>query len=759
MTSKFTNSLLLSLIVTLSIFSLSKINFSKNSFPLRLLSSKTIEEYTNEVCDKASSDLSQKYKLQNFEYDVPEGNEIVKTIINDFNSSSLSSSLVYDYTKVNISYLLILILCFLLLILWIPFLICICCHCCCGIPDSCTKSAKLILIIGLCLITAVILCCFIGYSRNSGINEGVFGAGCGIFKIENHIARGDEYEKSPYWIGVNGIISKLKSTVETIEEMRTKAEDLEKKLSDINSEEMEQNLNEEYKTRSNTKISSPLPSEEDKYTPEYIQLYGPESDTNTVLGAINKEYKLFIENTGDIIKNVLDVINLSDETFNSLTSGITSIEENLGTALNNIETKLQDVIDQYYSYIDKADSYSRISMNCLFSFNLVVAIAVAVSLLFLLMCKKGKCLLALSWFILFFFMIFSLLFGAVFGILSNFLKDVSYGVDYSVKNIKNLNISSQLDDKIKDSIDICLNGNGSLANSELLENYSMESPEIIDSIYTLEDNITEGKSQLENYELVSINESLGKIDEIKEEPSTTATKLAQAFNEIRKYIDSSVSDSYVSKTEIYEVWVSNKNSCPEGYSYISTNSLRNLKSIEGSCLVISEWTSDYIEKRYEELKKDDGENCLSYILSYYNSITLFLNENSKLLDDISTSIEGFNKTFKETVNKEIAIADGIWDAVKPIKDLYEEFIGNGTIFDMLNCGFLKRDVNILLEQINEELGGSLKSTSNIFIFISLFEFVLTLLVLILMKSFNDDKKGEEINNNSSIELPSANLNY
>ena len=745
MSSKFINSFLFTLLATLSIFSLSKINLSQKLhqyLPLRLLSGKTMEEYTKEVCEKSSSDLPEKYKSKDYKYYVPEGNEFIKYVIaTNFNLTDLNNYAFYfDYLSNNKNYFAILLLWFVLVIMWLPYLICVCCRCCIFIPDICTKLAKIFIIAGLVLIAAISICCFIGYSENSGILEGIFGIGCGVFKIENHIARGDEYEKAPYWIGITGIISKLNTTAYTIKNITTQANNLQNDLYKIkNDTEMEDNLNKEYKNRLNTQISSPLP-EEEKYSPEYLENYGPETDSNTVLGTINTEYKTFIDTTVGTIDNILGVINLTDDAVGSLTKQIKEIEDNLGNTLNDFEETVENAINKYYDYLDSSDSNFRVSMNWLFSLNLVNGISIAVSFVFLLMCEKGKCLLSLSWLTIYAFMSFSLLAGGIFGIFSNVFRDASYGANFALENVKELKLFNKLDYKARDAIDICINGNGSLANSELINISSMADPSILDNIYTLENNITEGKNLLKNYSLASINTTLEKMKKIKETPTT---KLTQAFGEVQKYTDASVEGTQVGNTEIYDVWVLNKNYCPDGYNYISkTSSLRNLKTIDGSCLVISEWSDEDVNKRYKDLKTDSGEECLTKILSYYNSIKKFLDENTNLLDDISKSIEGFNQIFKENVNKEIVIIDGIWDAVKPMKDLYQEFVGDGSIYEMFNCGFLKRDVNILLEVLNKDLSASLKTASNVFIAIGVFEFVLTLFILVLMKSFsNNNNRG------------------
>ena len=108
-----------------------------------------------------------------------------------------------------------------------------------------------------------------------------------------------------------------------------------------------------------------------------------------------------------------------------------------------------------------------------------------------------------------------------------------------------------------------------MANSELINISSMADPSILDNIYTLENNITEGKNLLTNYSLASINTTLEKMKKIKETPTT---KLTQAFGEVQKYTDASVEGTQVGNTEIYDVWILNKNYCPDGYNYISKTS-------------------------------------------------------------------------------------------------------------------------------------------------------------------------------------------
>jgi len=59
----------------------------------------------------------------------------------------------------------------------------------------------------------VIACCVIGYTKNKNIIEGIYGLGCSVLKLEDHIVHGDEYVKQkPYWIGITPLVDKLTST-------------------------------------------------------------------------------------------------------------------------------------------------------------------------------------------------------------------------------------------------------------------------------------------------------------------------------------------------------------------------------------------------------------------------------------------------------------------------------------------------------------------------------------------------------------------
>ena len=67
-------------------------------------------------------------------------------------------------------------------------------------------------------------------------------------------------------------------------------------------------------------------------------------------------------------------------------------------------------------------------------------------------------------------------------------------------------------------------------------------------------------------------------------------------------------------------------------------------------------------------------------------------------------------------------------------------MGDGSIFEILNCQFLKRDINKVLEQFYDGFGSTFKVTSTLLIMISIYELAMTLVILILVTAVKESKK-------------------
>ena len=732
-------------ITTLVIFSLVKknnigeISFPK-SFSFRFLSNRSTEEITEYMCSKSSLDLVDFYKKTgpDYELDISDGsnvmNEIVKTVItNSSGIENIGIDQVKEYFSNSTKYIILLIAFIIFTILWTPYCFCVCCRCCLCCPDCCLKCPKLFTFSGIVLCALVLVNCFIGYSENGSIVNGVYGLGCSFLKIEQHLIKGDEFTKDkPYWIGINTIISKLKETSYNISTLGTKTQNIQKQLNSINElfAIFSKNLTNEYTERSTSTLKNPIPDEADFLPEKYYELYGPPTKEKTALYLINEEISKYHDYTFNGINAVISVINEATDKATSISTKINEITDSVDKSVKKVDTKIGEEIRKYDDLLDEIDSTSRSYMNILFTVNLILIVVIGVSLILILFCNCGKTLLCLSWVVLYALMLFSFLLGAIFGLIGSFVQDASACAIETMKDIKNID---KLSKDVKEIGDICLNGNGSLANSSLIPlDYDTE---IVDNIYNLEVKIDEGITLIEDYEPVSIKENEKQYDTIKERPKLLLTQLQMALAYMQTYTDLSVSNTHISSsTPIYDEWEMNILDCVYDYSPHKKTQKRRLSEEKQMCLVLSEWNLEDIADRYKDIQSNDHTNILQQVEKYYNSINDFIVSNNELIGSIKEQNTAFNNSFSNIGKEEVKVLNGIKDIIIPFRDSYIEIVGDKSIFEILNCKFLKRDVTKVIEVLYDSFGSSFQVTATLFIMISCYELAITLVVLIVFAS-------------------------
>ena len=732
-------------ITTLVIFSLVKknnigeISFPK-SFSFRFLSNRSTEEITEYMCSKSSLDLVDFYKKTgpDYELDISNGsnvmNEIVKAVItNSSGIENIGIDQVKEYFSNSTKYIILLIAFIIFTILWTPYCFCVCCKCCLCCPDCCLKCPKIFTFSGIVLCALVLVNCFIGYSENGSIVNGVYGLGCSFLKIEQHLIKGDEFTKDkPYWIGINPIISKLKETSYNISTLGTKTQNIQKQLNSINElfAIFSKNLTNEYTERSTSTLKNPIPDEADFLPEKYYELYGPPTKEKTALYLINEEISKYHDYTFNGINAVISVINEATDKATSISTKINEITDSVDKSVKKVDTKIGEEIRKYDDLLDEIDSTSRSYMNILFTVNLILIIVIGVSLILILFCNCGKTLLCLSWVVLYALMLFSFLLGAIFGLIGSFVQDASACAIETMKDIKNID---KLSKDVKEIGDICLNGNGSLANSSLIPlDYDTE---IVDNIYNLEVKIDEGITLIEDYDPVSIKENEKQYDTIKERPKLLLTQLQMALAYMQTYTDLSVSNTHISSsTPIYDEWEMNILDCVYDYSPHKKTQKRRLSEEKQMCLVLSEWNLEDIADRYKDIQSNDHTNILQQVEKYYNSINDFIVSNNELIGSIKEQNTAFNNSFSNIGKEEVKVLNGIKDIIIPFRDSYIEIVGDKSIFEILNCKFLKRDVTKVIEVLYDSFGSSFQVTATLFIMISCYELAITLVVLIVFAS-------------------------
>lgn len=749
--------IIFTLITTLVIFGLvKKENIGEISFPksltFRFLSSnKTTEEITEDMCSKSSSDLKEFYEITppNYVFNISNRTsamrDIIKNVILNYTNINLGpdeiKNYVIDYVKESSKYIISLVIFALFLILWVPYCLCICCKCCLFCPDCCLKCPNVFIFCGIALCALILINCFIGYSENNSLVNGIYGFGCSFLKIEQHLIKGDEYTKEPpYWMGINGIISKLRETGKNISSLGTKTKDLRDQLKTVDEllKTFSENVTNEYTVRKDSELKNPIPGEKD-FQPIYFNKYGPADKENTALYLVSQEIEKYHDYTFQGINTVISVIENATSQITNINKKIENISEEIDIKVNEIDTKIANITMKYDDYLDTVDSYSRNYMNLFFSIDLLIILVIGVSLILLLLCKCGKCTLCVSWVFLYLTMLFSFLFGASIGIVGSFIQELSGCAIETVRDLKSID---KVDDSAKNIVDICLNGNGSLAQNSLIPlDYNTE---IIDSIYSLEVKINEGISLIEEYNPTSIKINEEQYNEISERPKPYVIQLQQALTQLQKYTDISQGDSYVSSsTPISDEWEINEKDCI--YTYPQPKQTRRLNEENQICLILKEWSMKDIAERYKNIKLTDNTNITQHIEKYNNSINSFITSNNELLASIKEQNKAFNNSFTNIGKEEIKILNGIKGIILPFRDSYREIVGDKSIFEMFNCNFLKRDVNKVVEVLYDSLGSTFQVTATLFIMISCYELAITLIVLIVIAALNKKQtKSEDI---------------
>ena len=736
------NIFIFTLVSSLLIFSLIQLDISpkeKIIDPIiaRLLASRSFDEIMHDMCQKSSDDLGNFYKEQEPIYNFnPEGksqiiNDFLIKVVNGSKGFELGKDEILGYLKENIFFIVIAVLLGLLIVFWIPFIICVCTKRCCCVSESCSGNINVFLILTIIASGGVIICSIIGYTKNTNILHGIFGLGCSILKMENHIVRGDEYNKvKPYWLGLTHIVDKLKLTEKEISKISSDYDIIYDHLQSTDGlfDETKKELDKEWGDKKDKKISNPNKDAE-MFTPNYINNYGPTENEKTNLGLINSELSLYREISINKLSDMINVINIKDKA--SVISGsINKTTTEINKTATDIENSIVNGISDYYDQFDEIDSIVRKIMNIFFSLNLALIIFFTVSVILLLCCKCGGMLICIAWFFIYIFLLASVALGCALGIASSLSKDTSSALKYIMNNTDKVNFEK------KDILETCINGNGSLIFTKSIH-FNFDS-NIIDNIYKLESNISEGINNLKNVTFNSTKVNGMYYNNILNKPKPIITELSDALKEIKKYINSEDENSKVdSSTPIYDTWEVNKEDCGEDY-YPHQKSLRNLIEEDEKkyhCLVITEWSVEDIQERYSTIKsKEEGIIISDVAKQYHNSINNFMKDNTDLINNIIDKNEEFNSSMYDIKESELDLLNSTREVITPLRQIYNKVVDKGSIFGIMNCKFINRDLNKVVEILYKDIGSTFRSTSTIFLAISGCELLITIFVLIIMKS-------------------------
>lgn len=756
MSKKALNGLLIAFIGSLAIYAVIKYDMLNFSL-LKLLSfgaeetNKSIEK----MCSKSSQDLVEFYRNQgpDYKFTIEErGDGLFKDITkNVYNGEKVNwFASLKDFFSGNGSLIFLLILLVSLVILWIPYMCCVCCKNCLCFPDSLKLKYKLFTIICIVLCLIILIICFIGYTENSSIIHGIFGFGCSLLKLTYHVINGDDYKVKPYWSGIEPILSKFNMTRENITKLAALVNDINTNVQNIRGivEEFSTKINVDYENKKDHTIPNPEPGEEDEIVPGYIDLYGPPDTNTTTLGVINEELSIYNTLIVNVFGEIINTINLSPDTLKALDDGLDTVVKGLGDSLNTLDSKIAVVLDNVDESLEYIDEAGRTVMNVLFTINIALVIAITVSLVLILFFKKGHCLLCTSWCLLYNFMISTLGIAILFLLIGIFLQNLSVGVLGFLENIKKDDSST-----VADVLDCCFNGDGLLYKRDSIfpKDFNIG---IIEKIYDIESALNDQIVAMKNCHFQSIILANNQYQDFKNNATVYVEPLKNALENVNKYTDVDATDTKVDpSTSIKDKWVLNKNDCKD-YNYISPDKNNLLTETIKECLVITEWTPAKIEKRYENTKSTEPSTSISEVTkNYCESIVGCVNGLNENVDGMIEDNVAYNSSFDQIRENSIQILDHVINYIRPLREDFNQIVGGGSIFEIVNCNFMKRDFNKLFEVIYTEFGSSFKSTATILLIICIFQVLMTFVILVVVdglkyirtqsNDFTQDKGGQQ----------------
>jgi len=167
--------------------------------------------------------------------------------------------------------------------------------------------------------------------------------------------------------------------------------------------------------------------------------------------------------------------------------------------------------------------------------------------------------------------------------------------------------------------------------------------------------------------------------------------LKNVFLEWNAYTDSSVQGSYQKgcSSNTRDYWVSDSTTCPSSYTLIQGGG-SNIGN--PSCLVLSDWTSAQVNSRYGAAPagcgatgSSDFTTVTTAASSYFNSMSSYSVDNSKLIDEIKTEHTNINSSFTSMAEKLLDLLNKIDNIISPLVNIFKQFVGDSALFSLINC--------------------------------------------------------------------------
>ena len=754
------------------------------------------DDGVKEICEK--NENLYNYYYQNDEYEVTNKDfgkiDRDSQIILDYINEDYNSKYIFKYIWYTGKYVFFLILLIIIIILAIYFSIASCVkhckeNCCDFFCCSCCKSACLkrsVCVFIPIIYFIVFILVFFSIILAISALEKFSGTICIGLQLVDSFIEGETRQVSPKWAGIFVISDILKKLGNITSNNNQKIVDEifnNKKIYENKNNEWIQYLEKSYLDNlengnyKHITINSPKMSLIDEeitknITPFFSYLWGPYNKSDTILDKINQDkgiserihevFSKFDEYLYILLGCNLEENEMKCSGFSEISILLNSgaeIIESIKNPLSDLKSKITKPVQNIY---DEVNSTAIGIFALIMLFIIIYCISIEITLSIFCCSKKCQQLeCCLKWFFCFiyytsiFIVIIGLTLGIVIGFIGNLVQDMTQVIEYilSSENLNKTNNSIIFgNSSYTKYLDVCLNGNGNLAESlNLINNFY-----IINNIANVTDDADNLKNDTEVKESLLINEYISFFNNLQENylnisyyelGNNSTFNITDKIKEINKYVSG---EYYSDKNEtcmINENW--NIKKSEEGYTYDPSYPSPDTTSHYLIYLYDKDvYDKANLTKRYDKVCPTEGhpyttvsEASIKFgqLFEKIGNDIIYNNFSRKYLDDLrnlSKLYEEKNKYINSALNSATFI-------ISQIVETFRNYLSGDehNIFSLLNCKFVGNNKLMLLDILYTSLGIALDLFGTITIIISLLIFLGVIFILIIIKNSNLNEKN------------------
>ena len=681
----------------------------------------SFEDGMNKICNKSSEELQNYYvkgvidkvdgeinKDKNDNNETPEYINALIGVINNVQGEASDNGMVDNaliYGKHILGIGIMLAFTILSIPAWMVCCSCCCCNCCCCCCCKSAKCKKPFYVITMVLYLAVIGICIYGLIKSNSIFTGLADTECSILRFCNEVIEGEAKEDKPKWVGISGIVNLLDS--------------VENKINSLGNDKLTQLQNQnETISREKKEFEELLKDNSEKVTDKdynYEQIgaykYRLDITSKTIYGVFNtntkkgdpetsfvnlwyKEYSATAENSekyvGEATENFNKVLDPSEG--NDVIKSIDTIKNNvqdIGNSINDIKNGVADAIVEYSNYIDE---YGKLVFKILYAVLIVIVGAIAIFMILLGFCSGKLCNCCCC---------FRFAFKVFIHLLWNFLALFMF-ITFLIGFI--LSFIGTIGSDMVYVIDFFI--------SE--DNLSKDEPSLFGNEGKKLDKCFNGEGDILNDLGLNLDD-IGSFDQL---------------NEINKQI------------EIIEKNFTDLKKQKGTYSHmIDQLNQRKDKTINNFEIVSYDLSATPASYKYCDANSDGVTNSIDKLVKIANNEleASYPNNYKKLTDQLKTKYDIF-------LDAEIGTLRIFNETIKGITGIFDDYIGEGgKVFDFVNCKFIGNNIQIILKNLKNNLGGDFY-TVGVCLFIAGCSMALaicfTILLVIIVNESVDKNKND-----------------